>query len=300
MKIEFLKLQASGNDFIFIEKKDLQLDTNLKSFAKSICDRHFGIGGDGLIIIDDNVKSLDSFKMKILNPDGSSAEICGNALRCFIEYYYCRFSDVSDKRLFVETDSGTRVIDLYESSKNEKTGKINLGKPQFTDFDKDFVYGLIADIFSTSPEIEKRWFQIEFVDIGNPHLVFIARDEIKKEFMEKSAYLLEKAPIFPNKTNVELVEVIDRENIKITVWERGVGFTLSCGSGVGASFFAAESLNLIGKKVTALLPGGNMFVEINSDADVLIHGKGELVFHGVYYLDDYKKSTDKRISEKID
>lgn len=279
MSVNFLKMQGIGNDFILINGINYKID-NYNQTAKFLCDRHFGIGGDGLIIILPPESEKNNYKMRIFNADGSEAEMCGNGIRCFT--HYLRQKKLSeDKKIRVETLAGiiTPEILKYSETDQKCQVKVNMGKPKFkpelipikvekrTDFVEDYQLAT-----------ENTKFKINCVSMGNPHTI-IFEDDIEQIDLSKWGEKIENHSLFPEKTNVEFIEIINSTEIKMRVWERGSGITLACGTGACASAVAGIKKGLIDNDVTVHLPGGNLKIKWNGN-NVIMTGPSEIVFEG--------------------
>ena len=289
--ISFSKLNGQGNDFIIIDALDKKFDLPAKLIS-SMCDRHFGIGADGLILVRES-ESADFF-MDYYNQDGSPAERCGNGIRCMARFIID--NDLwSGKKLKIETRAGIKSIEIYFDKNTRVTGdiKVNMGKPVFEPakipvniknsswIDDRFIMGypLIVD---------DKEFLINCVSMGNPHCVIFLDDrtDINRFPVDTLGPVIEKHPIFPNKTNVEFIKIENKNEILMRVWERGVGETLACGTGACASAVCAIKLEKAGKpEIMVRLTGGNLNIYWEgNDSDVFLEGTVEHVFNGEYIL----------------
>ena len=289
--ISFSKLNGQGNDFIIIDALDKKFDLPAKLIS-SMCDRHFGIGADGLILVRES-ESADFF-MDYYNQDGSPAEMCGNGIRCMARFIID--NDLwSGKNLKIETRAGIKSIEIYFDKNTRVTGdiKVNMGKPVFEPakipvniknsswIDDGFIMGypLIVD---------DKEFLINCVSMGNPHCVIFLdnRTDINRFPVDTLGPVIEKHPIFPNKTNVEFIKIENKNEILMRVWERGVGETLACGTGACASAVCAIKLEKAGKpEIMVRLTGGNLNIYWEgNDSDVFLEGTVEHVFNGEYIL----------------
>ncbi len=281
--IKFTKMNGLGNDFILVEGKDVsEKQLNYSDLAKKMCDRNFGIGADGLIIVNPtDIKADTDTSWRIFNSDGTEPQMCGNGIRCFAKYIYEK--KITDKKTFtVWTLAGTIIPQILDNGEV----KVDMGKP-ILEAAKVPVSAEDLDCVINYPlEIEGKEFDITAVSMGNPHCVIFTEEDTKKLAWEYG-HKIEIHPIFPEKTNVEFVKVISRNNIIIDVWERGCGITLACGTGACASTVAAILNELIDNTVKVDLPGGSLIIEWNKnqpDTSVFMTGKSEFVFEGKYYL----------------
>lgn len=278
--IKFTKMQGLGNDFIVTEFENAK-QYNLKIFSKFVCDRHFGIGADGLILFS-NSKFAD-FKMRIFNNDGTEAEMCGNGIRCLAKYLYEK--ELTNKEeITIETLAGIKAVKLIVENNKIMAVRINMGKPQ-TSANKLPIYlpqrcynmnNMCKLMFKASDK------ELEgvFLGVGNPHTVIKVKN-IKEMQVSKYGRIIENYKFFPQKTNVEFVEKIDENNIRVRVWERGVGETLACGTGAVASAYAMYKEKEINNDVKVDLDGGSLRIYIDSETEeVYMEGSAINVFEG--------------------
>lgn len=269
--MKFTKMQGIGNDFIFIEDLDNTLESSEIDIAKKLCDRHFGIGADGLIIIR-NSKSSD-MKMTIINSDGSRANMCGNAIRCFGRYIYDK-GYVKNKCFTVETDDGEKEITLIFENEQFIGAKVYMGKPSF-EGDKIPLENM-KELIDETININNKDYNLTSVLVGVPHTIII---EDKDGYNVEEGKFIEKFHIFSEGTNVNFVKVINKDHIKVETWERGAGATLACGTGTCASAVVAHKFGLINKKVLATLKGGELIIEVEDDG-VYMTGNAEYICTG--------------------
>ncbi len=278
--IKFAKMHGLGNDFVCMNYEKIGR-YNLKIFSKFICDRHFGIGADGLILY--SKSKIADFKMRIFNNDGTEAEMCGNGIRCLAKFLYEKKLTENEK-VSIETLSGIKEV-IYELE-NEKIMllKVNMGTPQ-TGVNKLQVY--TPRNYNMNQNICKLLFKIQdrevvgtFLSIGNPHTIIEVKD-IKNYPVTKYGYIVENYKYFPQKTNVEFVQIINESNIKVRVWERGVGETLACGTGAVASAFAMYKAGKLKNEINVELKGGVLKIIIDEKKDeVWMEGPAVNIFEG--------------------
>lgn len=283
-KIKFTKMQGLGNDFVIVDYEEIKnLDISLSELSIRMCDRKFGVGADGLIVVNpDDMKSNTDVCWRIINSDGSEPQMCGNGMRCFAQYVFNQ-GLVQGKKFSVNTLAGTIIPEVLEGD----LVRVNMGKP-ILEADKIPVKSNLFPVLNDTLQAEDRTFQFSAVSMGNPHCL-IFTDENTEELALKYGSSIENNPIFPEKTNVEFIKVISEKHIKINVWERGCGITLACGTGACASTVASILNNLTENKVTADLPGGSLTIEwagnpIDKDHDVFMTGSAKVVFEGEYLL----------------
>lgn len=282
--IKFTKMNGLGNDFIIVEGNEVsEKKLKYEELAKKICDRNFGVGADGLIIVNPNEVQLSSTdtSWRIFNSDGSEPQMCGNGIRCFAKYIYEK-SLINKKKFTVMTLAGIITPEILDNGEV----KVDMGKPILEAKKIPVLVEEVDCVINYPLEINGREFDITTVSMGNPHCIIFTEGDsfsLAREFGSK----IETHQMFPEKTNVEFVKILSRNNIKIDVWERGCGITLACGTGACASTVAAILNDLTDDTVKADLPGGSLTIEWNKarpDASVFMTGKSEFVFEGEYYL----------------
>lgn len=279
--MNFTKMQAAGNDFIVVETCDVQRDWS--QVAITICDRHFGVGGDGLLLV--LPSDIANFQMRVFNPDGSEAEACGNGLRCLIKYVVDKgLANTKAQEILVETMSGVRRAKLYKAGERGVTIQVSMGEPKFEAKDIPVVLepGLvdIKPILNYPITIDGKELLLNFVSIGNPHAVYFWQQPLSDFPLSQLGPRVEQHELFPNKMNFEVARVISRQQIEARVWERGVGETLACGSGACAITVVAQRYGYIDNKVDIKLPGGILNVEWDGVGEILLSGPAETVFVG--------------------
>lgn len=266
-ELNFIKMHGLGNDFVLIDGRKEALDkVELNKLAVALCDRHFGVGADGLLIVWPSQKA--HYRMQVINSDGSEAEMCGNGIRCFAKYVY-ETDKLKEEVISVETKAGTLLPAVI----------LDHGKVVGVEVDM----GLPTKIQTTNLKLQNNDWKIQEVSIGNPHAVILT-DDLSKVDLAEIGPLIENDPHFPNRTNVEFVKVINDKELEVLVWERGAGITLACGTGACASLVAANLAGKAGKRAIVHLPGGNLDIEWTEDDHVLMRGPAEKVFEGKYDL----------------
>ncbi len=314
MKISFTKMQALGNDFILIDGRKAVLN-KISRQAKPLCDRRFGIGADQLLLLLNSKKA--DYCMRIFNADGSEVEMCGNGIRCLAKYIWDkeignekleiknkekRFNKrrrFSSNSLAIETLTG--IIYLKKSG---SLIKVDMGEPVFepekipvrVKSSKFKVQSLNFEIKNQKSKLnsslvknfpisfDRKIFRITCVSMGNPHAVIVVRD-VKSAALSLYGPLIENHRFFPKKTNVEFIQILNRKNIKMRVWERGVGETMACGTGASAAAAASVLLGLTDRKVTVHLRGGRLIIEWSEkDNRVYMTGPAVTVFEGTINL----------------
>ncbi len=282
--MKFTKLQGTGNDFILVETSDEQRDWS--RLALAMCDRHFGIGSDGLLLLLPSANA--DFRMRMFDPDGSEAEACGNGIRCLARYVYDRgMIQAGADQISVATIVGVRQLKL-----NKEKGKLisiqaGMGHPIFEAEDipvhiesggEKIVY--IKNLLSYPVHIGGIDLNLNLVSMGNPHAVYFQEKPVADFPLSSIGPEVEHLAIFPRRTNFEVARVINEKEIEVRTWERGAGETLACGSGACAVAVAAQLRGYAGKKVNLKLLGGTLQLEWDGAGEVLMTGPAEAVFHG--------------------
>lgn len=261
--MKFTKMQGIGNDYIYINCFEENICEPERT-ARIISDRHFGVGSDGLVLICPDDKA--DFRMKMYNSDGSESEMCGNAARCVGKYVYDR-GLTKKKEIALMTGAGIKVLQIHEAGGTADSVRVDMGEPE--------VFGCRETIQAAG-----RSFVITQVSMGNPHAV-IFQDEVEKCDLYQYGPAIEHHPMFPNRTNTEFAKVLDRNRIRMRVWERGAGETLACGTGACATLAAAFSNGLTDRKAILNLNGGSLLIEWDEKTNhIFQEGPAEFVFDG--------------------
>ena len=260
---EFEKWQACGNDFVLTSTEiKPHIDRRWPRWPKKrleiadMCDRHFGIGADGVIFIEES--EVADAKMTIINADGTEAEMCGNGIRCVGQYLTKK---LQKDKLTVETLAGMKELLI-----NGVDVSVNMGKAVVK-----------WDSLVYPPD---RVYDCSHIDIGNPHCVVFVRDLYEGDVEKYGPIIENQTDAFPDRTNVEFVELLGKKRIRVKVWERGVGRTLACGTGACASAFACYKREVVGNVVTVDLEGGDVEITIHDDDSVTMTGMAEFVYKG--------------------
>ena len=277
--IFFTKMQGTGNDFIIIDNREKEIVYTYSRLSEFLCNRKFGVGADGVIFIEKS--SIADSKMRIFNLDGSEAEMCGNGIRCLAKYLYER-EIVKKQNMSIETLAGIKKVKLTVENKTVIGVNVDMGKPVFE-------YSKIPVIFPNIVRKELESLEIEFknkkiyvfpISIGNPHAVCFVKN-VNALNIEIFGKKIENYKYFPNKTNVEFVEIVNSKTIKMRVWERGVGETLSCGTGACAAAVVAYLKKFTNGEITVELLGGKVKVlYIEKENRVNLIGDSSFVFEG--------------------
>ena len=261
--MEFTKMHGCGNDYVYINGFTNKIE-NPNKLSEIVSNRNFGIGSDGLIVI--NPSDVADFKMSMYNADGSEGKMCGNGIRCVAKYVYD--NKMTDKTtITVETLSGIKTLVLNVEDEKVKTVRVNMGTPILKSKDVPVVSDK-EQVIDEPIKVNDKEYRITCVSMGNPHAVTFIDDTDSLE-IEKIGPLFENNEIFPDRVNTEFIQVVDRNNIKMRVWERGSGETLACGTGACASVVACVLNGLTENKVTVSLLGGDLFIEYNQEENVV-------------------------------
>jgi len=273
-KIKFTKMQAYGNDYVYIDAIHQQLD-NLNELARFVSNRHFAIGSDGMVLICPS--TVADFRMRMFNPDGTEGEMCGNALRSVGKYVYDH-KLTQKTNLTIETLGGIQKIELFVENGEAINIRANIGEPRLNT--KLIPVNTQLEEFVEQPvEILDKTFKISALSWGNPHCVTFL-DNVANFDVEKYGKEIEyKIELFPNKTNVTFAEVVNRNYIKIREWERGTGETIGCGTGCCTAVVFAVITGRCDRKVTVEQIGGNLEVEWDEATNtVFMKGPSHTVF----------------------
>jgi diaminopimelate epimerase len=270
--MKFWKYHALGNDYLVMDPKDLAAPLTVEQ-VKTICHRNFGVGSDG-ILLGPLPSTKAPFGLRIYNPDGSEAEKSGNGLRIFSRYLWDR-KLVGENEFAIETAGGVVKSTVFDSG---KMVRVEMGKVNFSS-EKIPVKGPPREVLNEKISVGGREFAFCAATIGNPHCV-LPLSEISEAMAKQFGPLLEVHPNFPNRTNVQFLKVIDRNNIQIEIWERGAGYTLASGSSSSAAAAVAHKLGLCDGSITVHMPGGKLAIEIGKDFDVLMTGPVTKVAEG--------------------
>lgn len=287
MMIKFTKLQGAGNDFVLIEG-DRPLDW--KTLAAIMCDRHFGIGADGLLVLFPSDKA--GFKMRVFNPDGSEAEACGNGLRCFSRYILVNeLVNNNTKEIRIETIAGTRTVQFDKANRKEAIIQVSLGKPKFKATE---IPVLAQQPDDNSPILDYPLIvagtelKMSFVSMGNPHAVHFTQQAVADFPLARLGPAVENHSLFPRRVNFEVANIKSRTRIEIRVWERGAGETLACGSGAAATAVAARLHGYVDSNIEVIVPGGVLNIQWDGNGEVFLSGPAKVVFTGEWPIKEQK------------
>lgn len=272
MVIDFTKMEGLGNDYIYINSINKSYEKIINNIPK-LCNRNFGIGADGVILILES--DIADFKMKMFNSDGTEANMCGNGIRCVGKFLYDK--KITQKHdLEIETLSGIKKLKLYEKNGEVIQVRVDMGKPCIEPNE----IPVISNNNETKIKIDNEEISLFCISMGNPHAIRIV-DNVDNVDIKKYGPLIENNNIFPERTNVEFIKILDDENIKMRVWERGAGETLACGTGACASAVMCNIEGYTKENVNVHLRGGVLNIHCNKeDNHVYMTGPAKTVFEG--------------------
>ncbi len=281
LSISFCKFHGFGNDYIVFEAKDLQVIENLNDFAEKVCRRNTGIGGDGIAVLERLDDETADYDCRIINPDGSEAGFSGNGTRCAVAYLYYK-NLWSEKLLKLKTKSGIKNYELLKQENLTYWFRAELGSPTFNlpgKFANEQENIADEKEFGLMIPSEEMAVRFTFVDVGNPVAVIFLEDFEQIDW-RRFGSKIEIAPIFPDRTNVVFVRIIDKENIEIRIWERGAGETTSSGTCSIAAAVASAFTDKTGRQISVHATGGTTETVWREDGEMLITGRADLTFCG--------------------
>jgi diaminopimelate epimerase len=284
--LDFVKMQGTGNDFVLVDARGVNRDW--VGLAQRICDRHYGVGGDGLLLI---LPSRNApIRMRIFNPDGSEAQMCGNGIRCFAKYVLERKLVAADSGgLDIETLAGTRTVTATWKDGKVVAVRVGMGIPKLKPAEVPIDLSKAAHPTEAPREgplldyplhVNDTELHLTAVSMGNPHAVAFLHSPIASFPLEHIGPLVEHHPLFPERTNFEVAQVADKTHVQVRVWERGAGPTMACGTGAAAVAVAARLHGFVGDKLEVELPGGPLELEWDGKGEVWLTGPAVEVFSG--------------------
>lgn len=275
--MKFTKMHGCGNDYVYIDGAAWKIPQEDKPrMVRFLSDRHFGIGGDGVIFI--NPAEAADFEMEMYNADGSRGEMCGNGIRCVAKYVY-DYGLTDQTHISIETLGGIKYLDLIVEEGRVRLVKVDMGSPVL-EAEQIPIIGLGNRVLDETIRVDDMEYRITGVAMGNPHGVVFLKD-VKNLEIEKIGPLFEHHECFPNRVNTEFVHVLDRHTAEMRVWERGSGETLACGTGACAVAVACVLNGLTEEEVTVKLLGGELQIRWDREKDrVYMTGPAEVVFDG--------------------
>ena len=274
----FFKMEGLGNDYVYIDCISGKEPIDIKNLTNRLSNRHFGVGSDGLILL---CKSkVADLKMRMFNSDGSEAQMCGNGIRCVAKLAY-ELGLICEEITTIETLSGIKTLKLNIVNGKVKTVEVDMGAPilEATKIPVSSSAKIEDKKVKAEVKVKNKKIELTCVSMGNPHAVTFVNN-IKNFKVAEYGPILENADIFPEKANIEFVEVVDKNNIKMRVWERGSGETLACGTGACSSVVASRLNGYTDRKVNVQLLGGNLEIEWKPNNHVHMTGPAVTVFKG--------------------
>ena len=282
--MRFTKMHGAGNDYVLMDARNLE--TDWAELARSMCDRHRGVGADGVLLVMSSSEA--DVRMRMLNPDGSEAEMCGNGIRCLAKYVLEReIAEVGKDALSVETMTGVRHIEPLWSGVRVERARVAMGEPELR---PELVPVSLSEDMSGGPvldyplDVGGMLLNLTFVSMGNPHAVAFIDSPVGELPLERIGPQVENHRMFPNKVNLSVVNVRSGGGVVARVWERGAGETLACGTGACAIAVAARLHGYISEDVDITLPGGALTVSWDGVGQVYLEGPVEEVFEGVWHV----------------
>ena len=277
MRMEFTKLHGTGNDFVVIDARAIEHDWS--ALAQAICDRHFGVGGDGMILAAPSERA--DVRMRIFNADGSEAEMSGNGMRCLAKFAADN-GIVAPKNAEFDVETGAGVLRVRVATERGFVTSVreSMGAPRLDPREIPFTIDAPPPIMNFELSVDGGVIPITPVSMGNPHAVHFQQAPVADYPLHRIGPLIEHHALFPNRTNFEVVRVLDRAHAEMRVWERGVGETLSCGSGASATMTVARLLDLVDGAMELQVPGGVLSLEWDGEGDVILTGPVVEVFRG--------------------
>ncbi|MEX0800085.1 MAG: diaminopimelate epimerase [Dehalococcoidia bacterium] len=274
--MKFVKMQGTGNDFLFVEPVGGERDWG--SLARAMCDRYFGAGADGLMLVLPS-KAAD-VRMRLFNADGSEAEVSGNGVRCLVKYVIERgLALPKDGRIVVEATSGPLVAEVTGDRRVESV-RLSMGAPRFEPKDVPVETDAPSPVVDMPLQAAGRSLAVTCLSMGNPHAVLFVDGPVEEYPLQDVGPAVESHPAFPARVNFGVARVVSPGRMDVRVWERGVGETLACGSGCCAAMVAAHLHGRVGDKVDIKQPGGSLVVEWDGTGDVYLSGPAEFVYEG--------------------
>lgn len=277
--MRFTKLHGLGNDFVLIDATYQPVDeSDLPALTQRLCDRRFGVGGDGLILVRPSASA--DFRMQILNADGTEAEMCGNGIRCFAKYLY-EHSMTMRQQIRIETLSGIRTAEIFVEGGRVRSVRIDMGTPEFHRAGIPMIPGTPDPLPPLQPlQIEDRLFEVTCVNTGTPHAVIFLHEDAGDFPVSHYGPLIEHHEWFPQRTNVQFAQVLHSQAVRVRPWERSAGETMACGTGACAVVVAGVLTGQLARNTLTRLPGGDLQIEWRENDHLYMTGPAEEVFTG--------------------
>ena len=298
--MNFTKMHGAGNDYVFVN--GFAESGNWPEISRQISDRHFGVGSDGLILATDS--DIADIRMRMWNSDGSESEMCGNGLRCFVKFVLDhKILDGNPSLIRIETGAGILETKPIWNNGLVTTAIVDMGPPELriqqipvaienaspselsnlnTTIGESFNIDAGNILFDSTIDLPGRSFVVTGVSMGNPHAVAFIDDDVADVDLEYYGPLMENHPVFPNRVNFHIANIIDSTRIVTRTWERGAGQTLACGTGACAMLVSGRLHGLLDEKVTIEVPGGELLATWTGDGSVKLEGPVQKVFEGLW------------------
>ncbi len=293
--MRFTKMQGLGNDYVYVDGFSEKVG-DPAAVARFVSDRRFGIGSDGLILIHPSTRA--DFRMEMYNADGSRSEMCGNGIRCCAKYVFDH-GHVRKTSLVAETDAGTKELDLVVEKGSVTAVRVDMGAPILERAAIPMLGPPGSErerVISEQLGVQDQTFPVTAVSMGNPHCVLFVED-VERFPVARVGAVIERLPVFPNRTNVEFVKVVSRGDVVQRTWERGSGETFACGTGACGVVVAARLNGLVDPKVTVHLKGGDLAIEWEGEgAPVFMTGPAVEVFRGEIDVESALRASATSIS----
>ena len=275
--MNFTKLHGAGNDFIVVDARGQSRDW--AKLAIAICDRHTGVGADGLLTV--NTSDVAALRMGLYNSDGSEAELSGNGMRCFVKYAVDRsLVEVVGGVVTIETLAGVIPTEVHIEGGKVTSARVNMGRPRFAPQEIPIALEAEPPLTDVALELKERSLSVTCLSMGNPHAVYLSDEPIAAFPLEAIGPQVEHHALFPQRTNFSIAHVRSRTQIEARTWERGVGPTLACGSGSSAVIVAAHLAGLVDDEVAIHVPGGVLQLVWDGQGEVSLSGPVVEVFEG--------------------
>ncbi|MCS6801955.1 MAG: diaminopimelate epimerase [Chloroflexota bacterium] len=280
--MRFAKMHGIGNDFVMVDAR--AVDADWPALAKAICDRHYGVGADGLILVLPSERA--DLRMRIFNPDGSEAEMCGNGIRCYTKFVLEEGLVPPRDELTVETGAGVLTVMAHRRDGVVEAVSVDMGPPRLDPAEIPVDTTRLADarVVDYPLVVDGETLPVTCVSMGNPHAVTFVEQDLSAVPLETLGPKVERHPFFPQRVNFEVARVRDRRRLDVRVWERGAGLTLACGTGACAAVVAARLHGLVDEEVDVRLPGGALVIRWDGGS-VQMRGPAAFVFRGEWPLD---------------
>ena len=275
--MKFTKMQGCGNDYVYVNGFTEEIKDK-PAFVRAVSDRHFGVGGDGAIFI--NPSDVADFEMEMYNADGSRSEMCGNGIRCVAKFVYDK-GMTNQEHISIVSAGQIKYLDLDVKDGKVANVKVNMGAPILRAKDVP-VISTMEESVDEPIVVQGKEYRMTCVSMGNPHAI-VFMDDVANLEIEKIGPYFENHAVFPNRTNTEFVEIVNRNRVNMRVWERGTGETLACGTGCCATVVACVLNGLTDTTVTVKVLGGEILIEWDREANlVYMTGPATTVFEGEF------------------